>query len=59
MNYQVLTIYAFCRLDMQVEVYRKGGMWKVIVFGYELSSANTLRFLQACFGRRGIGCFKL
>jgi hypothetical protein len=36
---------------MQAEVYHMGGMWKVIIFGYELSSANTLCFLQACFGR--------
>jgi hypothetical protein len=31
----------------------------LIVFGYKLSSANTVCLLKACFGRRVVRCFKL
>jgi hypothetical protein len=31
----------------------------LIVFGYELSSANVVHLLKACLGRRVVRCFKL
>jgi hypothetical protein len=36
-----------------------GGMWKVIVFGYELSSANTLRFFADLLWAMGYQMFQV